>query len=72
MRLANKIALITDGATEIERTIALSFAQEGIGVVIADINDAANAQAHDHFVHCDTSQTLFLRKMDRVLLFAAK
>ena len=38
MRLADKIALVTGGATGIGRAIALRFAQEGAAVVVADIN----------------------------------
>lgn len=59
MRLAEKIALITGGATGIGRAIALRFAQEGAHVVIADINSAAGtataAEAQGQFVLCDTA-----------------
>ena len=60
MRLANKIALITGGATGIGRATALRFAQEGAQVMVADINDAAGqataTAANGRFVHCDTAQ----------------
>lgn len=60
MRLANKVALITGGATGIGRAIALRFAQEGAQVVVADINDQDGQQtateATGIFVHCDTAQ----------------
>ncbi len=61
MRLANKIALITGGATGIGRAITLRFAQEGAQVMVADINDAAGqataTAANGCFVHCDTAQS---------------
>ena len=61
MRLANKVALITGGATGIGRAIALRFAQEGAQVVVADINADDGQQtaieAKGLFVHCDTAQT---------------
>lgn len=60
MRLANKVALITGGATGIGRAIALRFAQEGAAVVVADINTVQGketaAQAGGLFVTCDTAQ----------------
>ncbi len=60
MRLPNKVAIITGGATGIGRAIALRFAQEGASIVVADINDEAGrataAAAGGIFVHCDVSQ----------------
>jgi NAD(P)-dependent dehydrogenase (short-subunit alcohol dehydrogenase family) len=60
VRLENKIALITGGATGIGRAIVLRFAREGARVAIADINDSAAqataAEAGAIFIHCDTSR----------------
>src|SRR5579871_5453741 len=60
MRLQNKLALVTGGATGIGRAIALRFAQQGAKVTIADINDsdgqATAAEMGGLFVHCDTAQ----------------
>jgi NAD(P)-dependent dehydrogenase (short-subunit alcohol dehydrogenase family) len=60
MRLANKIALITGGATGIGRATALRFAKEGAEIAVADINDAAGqataAEAQAIYVRCDVSQ----------------
>lgn len=59
MRLPNKIALITGGATGIGRAIAQRFAHEGAQVVIADINTAAGQataqMVNGLFVLCDTA-----------------
>jgi len=60
MRLSQKIALVTGGATGIGRAIVLRFVQEGAQVMIADINDEAGAataaEVGASFVHCDTAQ----------------
>lgn len=60
MRLQNKLALVTGGATGIGRAIALRFAQEGARVAIADTNDADGRATADEaggiFVHCDTAR----------------
>jgi NAD(P)-dependent dehydrogenase (short-subunit alcohol dehydrogenase family) len=60
MRLENKIALVTGGATGIGRAIVLRFAREGARIAIADINDSAAeataADANAIFIRCDTSQ----------------
>jgi NAD(P)-dependent dehydrogenase (short-subunit alcohol dehydrogenase family) len=61
MRLENKIALITGGATGIGRAIALRFAREGAQVLIADINEPGGQQTADEaggrFIRCDVSSS---------------
>ena len=48
MRLQNKVAYITGGASGIGKAIADRFAAEGAAIAIADMNlDAANAAAKD-------------------------
>ena len=60
MRLKDKIALVTGGASGIGRAIALRIAEEGAQVTVADINDAGGqataSEAEGLFVHCDTAQ----------------
>lgn len=59
MRLENRIALITGGATGIGRAITLRFAQEGARVVVADINEPGGqktaGESGGHFIRCDVS-----------------
>jgi NAD(P)-dependent dehydrogenase (short-subunit alcohol dehydrogenase family) len=61
VRLENRIALVTGGATGIGRAIVLRFAREGAKVAIADINGSAAeitaAEAGGIFIHCDTSRS---------------
>jgi meso-butanediol dehydrogenase / (S,S)-butanediol dehydrogenase / diacetyl reductase len=60
MRLQDKTAMVTGGATGIGQAIALRFAEEGASVTIADVNEPGGEktakEAGGLFVACDTSQ----------------
>jgi NAD(P)-dependent dehydrogenase (short-subunit alcohol dehydrogenase family) len=60
MRLREKVALVTGGATGIGRALALRFATEGAYVVVADTDEkgggATATEAGGIFVRCDTSR----------------
>ena len=44
MRLENKVALVTGGASGIGRASALVFAREGASVVVSDLNLAGSEE----------------------------
>jgi 3-hydroxybutyrate dehydrogenase len=50
MQLKGKIAIITGAASGIGREIALTYAQEGATVAIADINLAAAQKTADEII----------------------
>src|SRR4051812_26205017 len=63
-RFAGKVALITGAAGGIGRATALAFAREGAGVVLADVDEKANAESarlieetggHVATVRCDVT-----------------
>jgi NAD(P)-dependent dehydrogenase (short-subunit alcohol dehydrogenase family) len=65
MRLANKVALITGGASGIGRATALLFAREGAAVSVVDLDEVegqavahkiVNAGGEAIFLRCDVSQ----------------
>jgi len=65
MRLANKVALITGGASGIGRATALLFAREGAAVSVVDLDEIGgqaiaqmivNEGGRAIFVRCDVSQ----------------
>ncbi len=65
MRLANKVALITGGASGIGRATALLFAREGAAVSVVDLDEVGgqavaqmivNEGGQAIFVRCDVSQ----------------
>jgi NAD(P)-dependent dehydrogenase (short-subunit alcohol dehydrogenase family) len=62
MRLKDKIAFITGGASGLGEAITRRFAAEGAHVIIADIDDAGGAALakelgqHAQFVHLDVSK----------------
>ena len=72
MRLEGRVAIITGAASGIGKATAMRFAQEGVAVVIADINDDAGVAAAEAvaaaggkatFVKADVSQRQDLANM---------
>jgi NAD(P)-dependent dehydrogenase (short-subunit alcohol dehydrogenase family) len=61
VRLTDKVALITGGATFLGQAIALRFAKEGARIAVADINETAGqttAQtAQGIFIPCDIADS---------------
>lgn len=74
MRLEDKVAVITGGASGIGREAGLIFAREGAAVVVADLNDKAGeatvadigrAGGRAAYVHVDVSKAPDVERMVR-------
>jgi len=75
MKLKNKVALITGGASGIGRESSLLFAREGASVIVVDIHDEAGEKTvkdieaggrQAFFVHADVSRAADCENMVRV------
>ncbi|MCH8291460.1 glucose 1-dehydrogenase [Candidatus Poribacteria bacterium] len=60
MRLRDKVAIITGGASGIGKATALLFAKEGAKVVVADQNEAGGKETVDH-IRSDGGEAIFVR-----------
>ena len=60
MRLRDKVAIITGGASGIGKATALLFAKEGAKVVVADKNEAGGKETVDH-IRSDGGEAIFVR-----------
>ena len=72
MLLANKVAIISGGATGMGRAIALKFAEEGCHVAVADINAAGEEtirgvveRAGKAWLECDIASSEATAVVDR-------
>jgi len=72
MLLANKVAVITGGATGMGRAMAYKFAEEGCSIVIADISESLGKNTADEvsktggeaiFVRCDVTDNSQVQDM---------
>jgi len=59
-RLANKVAIVTGGASGIGRATALTFAREGAKLVIADMNADGGHQTV-HMITENGGEAIFVR-----------
>src|SRR5258706_12560930 len=74
MKLNNRVALVTGGASGIGRATALTLAAEGAKVVVSDVNTTAGEETahllteagHEAiFIPCDVSRTIQVGSMVR-------
>jgi 3-oxoacyl-[acyl-carrier protein] reductase len=72
MLLANRVAVITGGATGMGRAMASKFAEEGCSVVVSDISESSGKKAVDEiskaggkafFVRCDVTKNSQVQDM---------